>query len=48
MQVPGDQSLPGNNNVLWDLPGTLDLLLIFSVVEPCCIKWVIVILQFDF
>lgn len=47
MQVPGDQSSPGNNNVLWDLPGTLDLLL-FSVVEPCCIKWVIVILLFDF
>lgn len=47
VQVPGDQSSPGNNNVLWDLPGTLDLLL-FSVVEPCCIKWVIVILLFDF
>lgn len=48
VQVPRDQSSPGNNNVLWDLPGTLDLLLIFSVVEPCCIKWVIVILLFDF
>lgn len=34
-------------NVLWDLPGTLGLLLIFSALEPCCIKRVIIILQFD-